>query len=70
MSSGPELCTTTETISISAPSWLVELVKRHCDLSGMLVSGMFCKGAKLLLLAALDKPSAWKQIYHTYKGES
>lgn len=70
MSTGPELCTNTETISISVPSWLVELVKRHCDLTGMSVSGLFCKAAKLLLLSALDKPSAWKQIYHTYRSES
>lgn len=64
-----ELCKTTETISISMPSWLLELIDIQCQKTDLPRSALITRAVRKYLLTQSDNPTIWKEIYEALKGK-
>lgn len=63
MSNVPELAKNTETVSISIPSWIVELIDRYCAERDMSRSAVITRATRQFLLVHQDSPATWERIY-------
>ena len=58
-----KLVKTTENISITLPSWLLEILDEVCEEQDFNRSTFAKKAIKKYLLYKHDKPSIWQKIY-------
>jgi hypothetical protein len=55
---------TTETTSISIPSWLIELVDDYCAKTDMSRSAFIVRALRKYFLLKFDDPTLWNHIYN------
>jgi metal-responsive CopG/Arc/MetJ family transcriptional regulator len=58
----------TETISISLPSWMIELMDETCHRQDFSRSCFVRKSLKKYLLAKNDSPDLWESLYDRLIG--
>jgi len=59
---------TTENISISIPSWLLEEVDIYCDHNDFTRSKFVSRAIRKYLLLKTDSMDLWEQIYNEKRG--
>lgn len=52
-----------ESISVSLPGWIIELIDHVCELHDLNRSVFFKRASKRLILELLDEPDLWDRIY-------
>lgn len=58
-----ELPKSTESISISVPTWLLEEVDAYAYRSDWNRSALFVRAIRQYLLTKMDSPALWEQFY-------
>jgi len=56
--------TTKEPLSISFPSWLIEVVNAYCLKHDLAVSQLVVRATRRYILQKLDDPDFWNQFYN------
>lgn len=59
----PKIPKTTEKISFSTPTFLLELVDAHCFRTGETRSSLITKALRQYLLSQYDCPAFWNEMY-------
>jgi metal-responsive CopG/Arc/MetJ family transcriptional regulator len=65
-----DIPSTTETTSISLPTWLLELIDRYAKRADMNRSQFIVRAVRKYLLLKYDSPALWKQIYQNQSEAS
>ena len=64
-----ELSKKSEQVSISLPSYLVEIMTHYCEENDFTVSGLIQRALKKYLSSHLDSKKVWETIYDEIRKE-
>jgi metal-responsive CopG/Arc/MetJ family transcriptional regulator len=59
----PRLTAKTETISISLPTWMIEILDEACHQKDFTRSCLIKRALKRYLLSKNDTPAMWEELY-------
>jgi metal-responsive CopG/Arc/MetJ family transcriptional regulator len=54
---------TTENVSISVPTWLLEVIDRYCDENDFTRSKLISRAIRKYLILKMDNSSLWERLY-------
>lgn len=62
--------TSAENVSVSMPSWLIEELDNFCNQNDYTRSNFVCRAVRKYLLAKMDSPGLWKEVYQARHAKS
>lgn len=65
----PRLSAKSETISISLPSWMIDVIDETCHRKDFTRSCLIKRSLKRYLLAQNDTPEMWEELYNRLMKE-
>ena len=66
----PHLSNTSENISVSLPSWLIEIMDHICEYHDLSRSNLVKRALKKEILFRAENPTIWKVVYKEMKDKS